>query len=276
MKNKLNIVTVIQARTGSSRLLNKILLPLSNAPLFYRMYERVATSKLKGTIVIATTTDSSDDKVVELCKDFQLICFRGHPTDLLDRHYQAAKYLNADAVVKIPSDCPLIDANVIDKVLQFYLDNSDKYDYVSNLHPATYPDGNDVEVISMSALEDAWLNAKKDLEREHTTPYFWENPDKFRIGNVVWQTGLDYSMSHRFTIDYEKDYNFIKQVYDELYLINNKFTLEDILDLLERKPEIKKINEEYCGVNWYRNHLSELKTINQIKQKIQIQTKNRL
>ena len=268
MENKINIVTVIQARTGSSRLPNKILLPLSNAPLLYRMYERVAASKLKGTIVIATTTDKSDDQVEELCKNYELNSFRGHPTDLLDRHYQAAKILNADVVVKIPSDCPLIDANVIDRVLQFYLDNSDRYDYVSNLHPATYPDGNDVEIMSFKALMNAWENAIIELELEHTTPYLWENLDKFRIGNVVWESGLDYSMSHRFTIDYEKDYNFIKQVYDELYLINNKFTLEDILDLLNRKPELKKINEEYCGVNWYRNHLSELKTITSDQTKI--------
>jgi len=232
------------------------------------MYERVAESRLRGTIVIATTSDKSDDKVEQLCKDYQLNCFRGHPTDLLDRHYQSAKHLKADVVVKIPSDCPLIDSNVIDKVLQFYLDNTDKYDYVSNLHPPTYPDGNDVEIMSFEALKNAWENAKLELEREHTTPYFWENSDKFRIGNVEWETGLDYSMSHRFTIDYEKDYNFIKQVYDELYPINNKFTLEDILYLLDRKPEIKKINEEYCGVNWYRNHLNELKTISSDQTKI--------
>ena len=268
MENKINIVTVIQARTGSSRLPNKILLPLSNAPLLYRMYERVAASKLKGIIVIATTTDKSDDQVEELCKEYQLNCYRGHPTDLLDRHYQAAILLKADAVVKIPSDCPLIDPNVIDKVLQFYIDNSEKYDFVSNLHPATYPDGNDVEIMSSETLKKAWKEAKLELEREHTTPYLWENPDKFRIGNVSWDTGLNFSMSHRFTIDYEKDYNFIKQVYDELYPINNKFTLKDILDLLERKPEIKKINEEYCGVNWYRNHLSELKTITYDQTKI--------
>lgn len=268
MKDKLNIVTVIQARTGSSRLPNKILLPLSNLPLLYRMYERVEASKLKGTIVIATTLDKSDDKVEELCKEFKLNCYRGHPTDLLDRHYQAAKLYNADTVVKIPSDCPLIDKDIIDKVIDFYINNSDKFDYVSNLHPASYPDGNDVEIMSMSALEDAWLNASKAMEREHTTPYFWENPDKFRIGNVVLESGLDYSMSHRFTIDYEKDYNFIKRVYDELYPINPKFALKEILDLLERKPEIKKINEEYCGVNWYRNHLSELKTITANQTKI--------
>ena len=136
------------------------------------MYERVAASKLKGTIVIATTTDKSDDQVEELCKNYQLNCFRGHPTDLLDRHYQVAKLLKAYVVIKIPSDCPLIDPNIIDKVLKFYLDNSDKYDYVSNLHPATYPDGNDVEIMSFKALKNAWENAKLEIEREHTTPYF--------------------------------------------------------------------------------------------------------
>ena len=117
-------------------------------------------------------------------------------------------------------------------------------------------------------MKNAWVNAKLELEREHTTPYLWENPDKFRIGNVEWETGLDYSMSHRFTIDYKKDYKFIKSVYDELYPVNNIFTLQDILDLLEKKPELKKINEEYCGVNWYRNHLDELKTISSEQTKI--------
>jgi spore coat polysaccharide biosynthesis protein SpsF len=268
LNKPLNIITVIQARTGSSRLPNKILLPFADKPLLYRMYERVSASKLKGLIVIAISDDKSDDKIEELCKEYNINCFRGNASDLLDRHYQAAKLFNADAVVKIPSDCPLIDPEIIDRVIKYYHDNCNNFDFVSNLHPATYPDGNDVEVMSFSALETAWKNATRPLEREHTTPYFWENPDKFRIGNVEWETGLDYSLSYRFTIDYEKDYIFIKSVYDELYTLNNIFTLQDILDLLDRKPEIKNINEEYCGVNWYRNHLNELKTITPDKTKI--------
>ena len=163
MSNPIKIVTVIQARTGSSRLPNKIFLPLADKPLLYRMYERVAASNLRGTIVIATTTDSIDDKVEKLCKEYQIDFYRGHPTDLLDRHYKAAKLFNADAVVKIPSDCPLIDKDIIDRVLDSFINNSNKYDYVSNLHPATYPDGNDVEVMSMSALENAWKNSKREL-----------------------------------------------------------------------------------------------------------------
>lgn len=262
------IVTVIQARTGSSRLPNKIMMPLSGAPLLIRMVERVKASKLAGTIVVATTEEPSDDLIEDLCKQNNFNLFRGNPTDLLDRHYQAAKLFNADAVVKIPSDCPLIDPEIIDKVLKYYINNSDKFDFVSNLHPATYPDGNDVEIMSFNVLEEAWKNATKQLEREHTTPYLWENANRFRIGNVVWETGLDYSMTYRFTIDYLKDYNFIKSVYDELYPINPNFILQDILNLLDKKPEIKKINEEYCGVNWYRNHLSELKTIDYKQTKI--------
>lgn len=255
------ILTIIQARVGSTRLPGKVLLPLADEPLLLRMYERVSFSKHAGEIVVAITEEQSDNELHKLCHQNKIKVFRGNTFDLLDRHYQAAKKYNAEAVIKIPSDCPLIDPEIIDKVILYYINNKEKFDFVSNLHPPTYPDGNDVEVMSFETLENAWLNAKKDFEREHTTPYIWENPDKFRIGNVLWEAGLDYSMTHRFTIDYKEDYEFIKRVYNELYDKNNRFGLKDILNLLENKPEIKKINEMYCGVNWYRNHLNELKTI---------------
>jgi spore coat polysaccharide biosynthesis protein SpsF len=246
---------------GSTRLPGKVMMPLAGKPLLYRMHERVAASELSGEIIIAVTEEETDVPIIQLCEENNLNYCRGHSTDLLERHYQAAKIFNADVVVKIPSDCPLIDPNIIDKVIKYFIDNFPKYDFVSNLHPATYPDGNDVEVITMKAIEDAWQNAKLPLEREHTTPFFWENPDKFRIGNVIWETGMDFSMTHRFTIDYKEDYDFIKTVYDELYSENNMFKLDDILNLLDDNPEIKRINEKYAGVNWYRNHLNELKTI---------------
>ncbi|GMU96837.1 cytidylyltransferase domain-containing protein [Ignavibacterium album] len=264
----MNIVTVIQARTGSSRLPNKVLLPLSGKSLLERMVERVKWSELAGKIVVATTEEESDNIIEKICKKNNLLLYRGNTQDLLDRHYQAAKLFNAEAVVKIPSDCPLIDFRIIDKVISYFIENSDKYDFVSNLHPATYPDGNDVEIMHFDVLEYAWKNANRKLEREHTTPYIWENPDKFRIGNVEWETGLNYSMTHRFTIDYPEDYEFIKLVYDELYFKNPRFGLIDILDLLESKPELKTINEKYNGVNWYRNHLDELKTITPDQTKI--------
>jgi spore coat polysaccharide biosynthesis protein SpsF len=112
--------------------------------------------------------------------------------------------------------------------------------------------------MTMAALETAWKEAKKPHEREHTTPFLWDQPERFSIHNVAWETGLDYSMSHRFTIDYPEDYDFIRAVYDELY---PRFSLQDILDLLQRRPDIYALNQKYAGVNWYRNHLADLKTV---------------
>jgi spore coat polysaccharide biosynthesis protein SpsF len=261
MSHEKSVVTVIQARTSSTRLPGKVLLPLCGDTLLARMIERVSLAKRIGKIVVATTTSEEDVQIVEWCVRNQIEVYQGSKSDLLDRHYQVAIKYRADVVVKIPSDCPLIDAGVIDRVIEFFLLNQNKFDYVSNLHPATFPDGNDVEVMSFAALEQAWENATATMELEHTTPYLWENPSQFRIGNVTWETGLDYSMSHRWTIDYPEDYEFIKQVYERLYPINPKFSLSDILQLLENEPTLKKINEKWVGVNWYRNHLHELKTV---------------
>src|ERR1700743_1017642 len=215
-----NILTVIQTRRGSTRLPDKVMVPLRGMPLFFRQAERVQAGKLTGRGVIATTAHKDDDPIKDISRQEGLDCVRGHALDLLDRHYQAAVKYKADTVIKIPSDCPLIDPVVIDKVIGYWLDPSGGYDYVSNLHPATWPDGNDVEIMSFAALERAWAAADKPMEREHTTPFFWERPDQFRIGNVVMEGGHDHSMSHRFTIDYKEDYLFIKAVYDALYPLN--------------------------------------------------------
>jgi len=230
------------------------------------MLERLDFSELKGEIVVATTENSQDDIIQKICAKNKWNCYRGHETDLLDRHYQVAKKYGADTVLKIPSDCPLIDYRIIDKVIAFYL--SDDFDYVSNLHPASFPDGNDVEVMSFETLEKAWLSADKDFEKEHTTPYIWERPEHFQIGNYVWDSDKDFSMSHRMTIDYPEDYEFIKAVFEALYIANPSFSMIDILYLLDNRPEIFKLNNHFAGVNWYRNHIEELKTINSTKTKV--------
>jgi spore coat polysaccharide biosynthesis protein SpsF len=262
MNNRIQkIVTIIQARMSSTRLPGKVMREVLGRPLLALMAERVMNSKLAGTVVIATTSGREDDVIEELCAAENLDCFRGDKDDLLDRHYKAAISYNADIVVKIPSDCPLIDSEVIDKVIESHIRNLYSYDYVSNLHPATYPDGNDVESITFSALHRAWKNACKDYELEHTTPYIWDNPGKFKTGNVLWETGLDYSNTHRWTLDYEEDYEFIRAVYEKLYTADKKFTLYDIIRLMEDRKEIGLINSMHLGVNWYRNHLNELKTI---------------
>ncbi len=263
----MRIVTVIQARMSSTRLPGKVMLPILGKPLLIRMIERVQAAKLIGQLVVATSINTEDDEIENLCNENKIICYRGHLTDLLDRHYQVGKLYNANAIVKIPSDCPLIDPGVIDKVLDHYI-NSEELDYVSNLHPATYPDGNDVEIFSFEAIECAWKDANKDFEREHTTPFIWENQDYFSIGNVTWETGYDHSTSHRWTIDFPEDYEFIRKVYEELYPINPTFSLTDILNLLNQKPEIGEINSQYLGKYWYEEHLDELNNINEYKNKI--------
>ena len=264
----MNIVTAIQARTSSRRLPGKVLLPLAGQPLLLRMIERVQRSSLAGTIIVATSIMPEDDTIAELCAINGIDCFRGSLTDLLDRHYMLALNYEADALVKIPSDCPLIDPVVIDHVIGYFLRHYPEFDFVSNLHPATYPDGNDVEIMSFVTLKTAWEKACRDFEREHTTPYIWENSRKFRIGNVSWPAGLDFSTSHRWTIDYEEDYRFIAEVYDWLYPVNPVFGLYDILYLIGKHPEIRKLNDRHAGRSWYENYLDDLNTIDDYKRKI--------
>ena len=262
------VVIVVQARMSSSRLPGKVMLPILGESLLYRMVERLRMINHKAEIVIATSQESSDDVISHESARMGIECYRGSLNNLLDRHYQVGIQTGAAIVLKIPSDCPLIDPRIIDEMLDFFEANPSRYDYVSNLHPASFPDGNDVEIMTLECLERTWKEAEKPLELEHTTPYIWENQEKFRIGNVLWPSGDDYSMSHRFTIDYEADYQFIKRVFEELYPKQADFSCGDILNLLEEKPEIYTINAKYAGVNWYRNHLDELKTISPEQTKV--------
>jgi spore coat polysaccharide biosynthesis protein SpsF len=257
----MNIVVVIQARMKSTRLPGKVLLPLAGAPLLVRMLERVRSASRPSEIVVATSTDPSDDPIVELCRRTRTRVYRGDATDLLDRHYRAALECHADAVVKIPSDCPLIDPAVIDRVLDAFVACAGDADYVGNLHPPSWPDGQDVEAMSLAALDTAWREATRPFEREHTTPFLWERPERFRIVNVTWDGVRDYSMSHRWTIDYPEDHLFLGEVYDELFTRNRIFGVDDVLELLARRPELALINARHAGVNWYRHHLDELRTI---------------
>jgi spore coat polysaccharide biosynthesis protein SpsF len=253
---------VVQARTGSTRLPGKVILPLRGRPLLQRLLERIGSTRTPLDVVVATTTAPEDQIIRALARSLGIACYSGHPTDLLYRHCHAARIKRADVVVKIPSDCPLIDPGVIDRVVGAFLAARGTYDYASNLHPATYPDGNDVEVMTMEALEIAHAEASEPHEREHTTPFIWDRPHRFRLLNVAWETGLDYSMSHRFTIDYPEDYALISAVYGELWSERNPaFGLEEILALLRSRPDIASLNARYRGVNWYRHHLDRLQTV---------------
>lgn len=262
----MRVLVVVQARTGSTRLPGKVLRPLAGAPMLQRQIERIQAASTRFELCVATTRSAYDEPIRELCRAINVPCVSGHPTDLLDRHIEAARIFEADAVVKIPSDCPLIDPGVIDRVLGVFLEDPERWDYVSNLHPATWPDGNDVEVVPFHVLETAWREAGRPFEREHTTPFVWERPERFRCANVTWDTGWeagpDLSMSHRFTVDYPEDYAFASAVYDALWSPERPvFRLEEILAFLVARPDVLALNTRYSGVNWYRHHLEELRTV---------------
>jgi spore coat polysaccharide biosynthesis protein SpsF len=255
-------VAIIQARIGSSRLPGKVLLPLAGVPLLERVVQRVSAARRLDEVVVATTSSRADDPVRELCRRIDVPCFSGHPTDLLDRHLRAARQYRADLVVKVPSDCPLIDPRIIDRVLDTWATAGERLDYLGNLHPATYPDGNDVEVIPLPILEQAFHEATQPHEREHTTPFIWGRPERFRIGNVVWESGRDLSTSHRFSIDYLDDYRFISAIYEALHVPGlYPFCLGDILRFLEEHPEVFALNSHLAGVSWYRLQLEQLRPV---------------
>jgi len=257
------IKAVIQARMGSSRLRAKVLKEVAGKPLLQLMLERVQCCRLIEGIIIATTVREINDPIVDLTSKLNVEVFRGNEDDVLDRYYKAAKQFNIKTIVRLTSDCPLIDPQVTDRVVQYYLDNQDRFDYVSNMHPPTFPDGLDTEVIPFDILERAWKEAKKPHEREHVTPYIWDNPEVFRIGNV--ENNEELHLKERWTVDYEEDYLFVKQVYEHLYNAGRVFYMKDILELLDRQPEIRKINQKYMGMNWWANEWNNLKTKNTLR-----------
>jgi spore coat polysaccharide biosynthesis protein SpsF len=257
------ILVVVQARMGSSRLPGKVLMPLAGRPLLERMIERLRASHFPFELCVATSYLPAEDPIRELCARLSVPVISDHPTDLLTRHLVAGRAFRADAIAKIPSDCPLIDPAVVDQVLGHYAANAADVDFVTNLHPPSWPDGNDVEVMSMRVLEIAGAEAAQSFEREHTTPFIWERPERFRISNVTWGEGRDLSKTHRFTIDYPEDYDFISAIYGELCTAERPvFSLEDILALLVKKPELLRINARYTGKSW---HLSELANLQSVK-----------
>jgi spore coat polysaccharide biosynthesis protein SpsF len=257
----MRIVGIVQARTGSTRLPGKVMKQVAGATLLERMVERVRAARQLDEVVIATTTDAADGAIQALCDRRGWLCHAGHPSDLLDRHVAAARLHRADAVVKIPSDCPLIDPRIIDRVVRCFREADWHYDFISNLHPASYPDGCDVEVMSFAALETAWYQARKPHEREHTTPFIWDQPQRFRLGNIRWESGRDLSMTHRLTVDYPEDLALVTAVFEALQRPGEPFSLEEIVNFLDGHPEVLGLNRKLAGINWYRHHLADLRTV---------------
>jgi spore coat polysaccharide biosynthesis protein SpsF len=241
------VIAIVQAHMDSTRLPGKVMKEICGKPMLLLMLERLSHSKLLNHIIVATTTNKNDDIIYETAKKNGYGVFRGSEFDCLDRHYQVAKKFNVDFICKITSDCPIIDPEVIDQVIDKFQNGS--YDYVSNVHPATFPNGLDVEIFRFSALEQAWKESTDPTEREHTTTYIWSNPSKFRLGNVVMHNGKNLFQSERWTVDYQEDFEFIKAIYENLYHNGRIFLMDEILNLLRKRKDVWKINQHLVSFN---------------------------
>jgi len=232
------IAAIIQARTGSTRLPNKIFKLIEGKPLIWHITERVKQAKLVDTVIIATTTNPVDDSVEQWCKENSVAIYRGSENDVLNRYYMAALEFKADVVIRITCDDPFKDPGVIDETVNYFLTH--QFDFASNNNPPTFPEGLDVEVMSFKTLETMEQNAATDFEREHVTQYVYKNPEKFSVGNYPFERNLS---RLRWTIDTEKDLEMARVVYSKLYPAKPFFTYKDILKLLDEQPEITEINQ---------------------------------
>lgn len=235
------ILTILQARASSSRLPGKVMLPVLGKPMLARQLERVRRARLIGNLLVATSTDTTDEPIETLCRTEGVNCHRGSLDDVLDRFYQAAAVKNPDLVVRLTGDCPLADPEVIDAVIGFFL--AGDYDYASNAVEPTFPDGLDVEVFRFACLKTAWQEARLPSQREHVTLFIHGQPDRFRIGSFRREPNLGHL---RWTVDEPADLEFVRRVYETLYPQNPGFGMTEVLDLLSTNPEIGLIN---TGIN---------------------------
>jgi spore coat polysaccharide biosynthesis protein SpsF len=232
----MKIAAIIQARMGSTRLPGKVLMDLGGETVLARVVRRLQRSTLIDEIVVATTHSVADRAIVRECHRLSVAVFCGDENDVLDRYYRAAQSIGAEGIVRITSDCPLIDPEVTDNTVRLFLERQP--DYASNALQRTYPRGLDTEVMTRDALECAWREARLSYQRAHVTPYIYENPDRFCILPVTNET--DYS-SHRWTLDTPEDLVLLRAIYDRAEN-DDSIAWRDVLALLEQAPELLELN----------------------------------
>lgn len=236
------VVVISQSRTGSTRLPKKVLKKIGNITMLEIHLERVLMVKYASEIILATTDNKKDDIIELIGQRKGVKVYRGSENDVLDRYYQAAKISKADVIVRITSDCPLIDPKLIDNLIQEHLKN--KKDFTSNIIDRFFPDGLDVEICSFAALEKAWKEAKEQKDREHVTYYIWQNSDLlgksiFTAHNVITADNVNYS-DFRLTLDYTEDFQLFELLIAKLGF--NRPWL-DYVFFLQQHPEVRALNQ---------------------------------
>jgi spore coat polysaccharide biosynthesis protein SpsF (cytidylyltransferase family) len=245
-------VAIVQARMGSTRLPGKVLMDIEGKPTLQRVVERIRRARRVDEVVVATSDLPADDAIERFCGEIGVACFRGSEGDVLDRYHGAAAAHGADVVVRITADCPLLDPAVVDRVIAAFHEGG--CDYAANCRmEVTYPDGLDTEVFSRDALERAWAQARLHSEREHVTPYIWNHPERFALRVVRNDRDLS---ALRWTLDEPDDLAAIRAVYAELGG-DRPFGMEEVLDLLARRPELAALNAHIAPNAGYLKSLEE-------------------
>lgn len=240
MTKKSHVVLIDQARMGATRLPGKVLKEVLGKPLLAYQIERLKQSTFIDTIVIATTTNPQDDVIADSAFKNHVDVFRGSEEDVLNRYAETASQFNADVVVRITSDCPIIDPQVIDNCIQLFLEHPE-LDYVSNTIDRTFPRGMDVEVFSRKALDISEKQAKRIPEREHVTPYIYQHLDLFKIAHFKNAEDLSH---YRITVDTPEDFELLKRIIETLYPTDPHFNLDSIIELLTKHPDWITLNAE--------------------------------
>ena len=245
-------VAIIQARMGSTRLPGKVLKNLLGKPMLVHIFNRVNQSKLVDQVVIATSINKENNVIRAVCKENNISYFSGSENNVLERFFYTACHFEAEQIIRITADCPLIDSDIINKLIERF--NNSNYNFMgvaagagasnSDFKGNRYPQGLDAEIFMFDILKKAYKEATSDRDKEHVTPYIWTKPSVFKIGQL--KAEKDYS-EMRWVIDNPEDFDFIEQIYKKLYPKNPNFGMKEILNFLESNKTLQNTNKKFIG-----------------------------
>lgn len=235
---RFRVIAAIQTRMGSTRLPRKALRLILGKPLVQRIAERLSTCRELNGIALSTTKLPEDDALENLARRLGIPCIRGSETDLVSRLLLTARQLKADALVRITGDCPLVDSEIVDRLVRIYRKNPN-IDYCTNVFPPTFPDGLDAEIYPLAALEKLDLEIEDPLHREWFPAYVMRRPKKFSILNLSNPRNLSHL---RWTVDYPEDIRLVREIYKTLKSEKGRFLMKDVLQLLQKRPRLNRIN----------------------------------
>jgi len=245
---------------GSNRLPGKVLMPLLGKPMLWHIVERVRTVPSIDEVVVAVPNDRANEVLRRFCADHEIPLFAGSENDVLDRYYHAAQQFNADPILRITADCPLVDPQLITRLIAAY--QKGEYDHIGvaagagaeSVGHGRFPDGLDSECFGFSALAKAWREATDPRDREHVTRYIWSNKQIFRVGELKAEVVFP---KLRLTVDHPEDFQLVTKIYESLYNERHPFGLSEVMNFLEKNPGLLEVNRKWTEADNYRSVLEK-------------------